>query len=330
MPAASRPRPTIPAALRAQGLIEATFMRGPDGRTLAASLEEGGGYRMRFRRRHARRAPRQQVPREQPPCEGAVINTGGGMAGGDSLRIRVTAEEATNVVLSTPAAERVYGSAGPDTTVDIALRLAAGARLAWLPQETILFGGARLARRLEVEMVGSATLILAEAAIFGRAAMGETLGKGLFADRWRIRRDGCLMHAEQTRLDGPIAELLARKAIGDGARAVATAAIISPDAEDRIDAARAALLGAGSECGVSAWKGMLLARFAAQDPALLRADLVRFLLVAMRGELPRLWALGRDMATRRGPDAVEDMSASMPECDDTVRRQKHCGTGGQI
>jgi urease accessory protein len=315
MSSAASTRSSVPAALRAQGRIEASFLRDADGRTQAASLEEAGGYRMRFPRRHARHAP----------CEGALINTGGGMAGGDQLSVCLLAGEGTNVVVSTPAAERVYRSTGPDTAVDVALRLQAGARLAWLPQETILFAGARLARRLEVDLDASATLVVAEAAIFGRAAMAEKPGKGLFADRWRIRRDGRLIHAEQTRLDGPIAKLLARPAIGDGGTAVATAAMISPEAEDRIDAARIALRDAGCECGVSAWKGMLLARFVSRDPALLRADLVRFLLVAMRGELPRLWTLGSDMPTRSAPDAIGaakagTFAASSSDWEDDIRR----------
>jgi len=303
MPLPSHSRPTVPATLRARGFIEAVFESRPDGVTQAASLEEGGGYRLRFPRRHAR----------QGACEGAIINTGGGMAGGDRLDIRIAARERANLVISTPAAERIYGSAGPETRVAIAARLEAGARLAWLPQETILFGGARLARSLDVEMDSSSTLILAETTIFGRTAMTEKLGAGLFTDRWRIRRDGTLVHAEKTRLDGPIAELLARQAIGDGARAVATALMISPEAEDRLDAARSALRDAHCECGASAWKGLLLARFAARDPLLLRGDLVRFLLMAMQGKLPRLWSLVGDAAAAANLGTVEAVPASQQD-----------------
>ena len=95
MPLPSHSRPTVPATLRARGFIEAVFESRPDGVTQAASLEEGGGYRLRFPRRHAR----------QGACEGAIINTGGGMAGGDRLDIRIAARERANLVISTPAAE---------------------------------------------------------------------------------------------------------------------------------------------------------------------------------------------------------------------------------
>ena len=232
---------TVPSSLRAQGRVDAVFEHSGDGLTRLASLEESGGYRMRLARRR----------REARSCEAAIINTGGGMAGGDRLSISVEAGARANVVISAPAAERIYRSSGPDTVIGIDLRLDAGARLAWLPQETIPFRGARLARRLDVDMDKSATLIIAETTIFGRIAMGETPGRGLFADRWRIKRDGRLMHAEDMRLDGSIGSLLARSAIGKGARAFATVLLVSPQAEDRLDAARRALDDAGFEAGAS-------------------------------------------------------------------------------
>jgi urease accessory protein len=282
--------------------LSARFERPEAGATGIAALEESGGYRMRFARGRS----------AAEPCEGAVINTGGGMAGGDLLSITVEAGGLANVVLATPTAERIYRSSGPDTTIDVGLRLEAGARLAWLPQETILFRGARLRRRLEVEMDESASLVIAETTIFGRLAMGETPGRGLFADRRRIRRNGCLVQAEETLLEGPIGRLLGRPAIGGGARAVANVLLVSPLAQDRLDAARSALAHAPCECGTSAWNGMLVARFLASDPADLRAALVRFLLAVTQEDLPRLWTCndnvsmmekaGRETAAGSSPD----------------------------
>ena len=227
------PRPSVPAALRARGRLNAAFALSAAGTTRVESLEEMGGYRMRFPRTHGR-SPGLARPAAGPACEGAIINTGGGMAGGDRLAIAIDAGAGTNVLLSTPSAERIYGSAGPETEIAVSLRLGENARLAWLPRETILFSGARLARRLDVHMPASATLILAEATIFGRLARGEELVSGLFADRWRIRRDDRLLHAEQSRLEGAIGASLDRPAIGKGARAAATVIMVSPQAEDRL------------------------------------------------------------------------------------------------
>lgn len=251
-------------------------------------------------------------------CEAAIINTGGGMAGGDRLSISVEAGARSNVVISAPAAERIYRSSGADTVVGIDLRLDAGARLAWLPQETILFRGARLARRLDVEMDESASLVIAETTIFGRLAMGETPGRGLFADRRRIRRSGCLVQAEETFLEGPIGRLLGRPAIGGGARAVANVLLVSPLAEDRLDAARSALAHAPCECGTSAWNGMLVARFLASDPADLRAALVRFLLALTQEDLPRLWTCN-DNVSMMEKAGMETAAGSSPDLDGAGR-----------
>jgi urease accessory protein len=313
---------SVPHELRAQGRLIATFERTPDGGTKVASLEEGGGYRLRFTRPRSSPVRRAGAALDGiGACEGSVVNTGGGMAGGDRLSVAIDAGRATDVLLSTSAAERIYRSTGRETDVDIDLRLGARARLVWVPQETILFSCARLRRRLSVDMHESATLIAAETVIFGRLAMGESLGKGLFIDRWRIRRGGRLVHAEDTSLDGHIGRLLDRPAIGDGARAIATAIVVAPDAEDRLEAFRARMRVTLCEWGASAWKGRLIARFLAKDPVELRAALVCFLLVTTGGRLPRLWAAAdRDLPTsiRQG---VDGSPATMQEYGWDVRRE---------
>jgi urease accessory protein len=305
--------------LRAQGRLSAAFERSPEGRTHAASLEEAGGYRMRFPNVHVLEA-RGAGGAGHTPCEGTIINTGGGMAGGDRLAIKIEAGRGSHVVLSTPSAERIYGSTGLVTEAAIVLHLEAAARLAWLPRETILFSGARLARRLDVEMEASATLILAETIVFGRLAMGERLGRGLFADSWRIKRSGRLLHAEEARLDGDIGRLLDRPALAGGARAMATAIMVAPDAEDKLDAARSSLLGARCACGASAWDGMLVGRFLAKDPATLRVALARFLHVMTGGHLPYS-LVDRDALARTADRAIEWAAGSMPDWQDWGSRE---------
>ena len=102
------------------------------------------------------------------------------------------------------------------------LGLSDGAELCWLPQETILFDRARLARRIDVELADGASLLMAEAVVFGRAAMGEAMEQGYFADRWRVRRSGKLIFADSARLDGDIAAKLGQPAAAGGGIAIAT------------------------------------------------------------------------------------------------------------
>jgi urease accessory protein len=263
---------TIPAFVRAAGGVRVVIGETKRG-SAPLAIAESGGYRVRF-------------PRSG---EGVLINTGGGMAGGDRLAVSVEARRGAEAVMTSQAAEKIYRSEGEDAEIAISLRLEEGSRLDWLPQEQILFDGARLSRRLDVAMAGDAALTIVEGAVFGRLAMGETVRTGAFKDRWRIRRDGRLAFAEDVRLEGSIDETLARRAVGAGARALATFLFVAPGAEAGLERARACLKDAAVACGASAFDGMLVARFLAPDPAALRADLARFIERFRNSPLPRAW-----------------------------------------
>lgn len=269
------PARPVPDFVRARGGVRVSV--APTARGSAPiAIAETAGYRVRF-------------PKSDGLCEGVLINTAGGMAGGDAMALDIDVAAGADAAFTTQSAEKIYRSEGPETEIAVKLAVAGGGRLEWLPQEQILFDGARFRRRLEVEMAGDAALTLCESVVFGRLAMGETLGSGAFHDRWRVRRGGRLVFAEDVRLDGAVERTLARAAAGSGARAIATVLHVAPDAPARRDGLRAALEGAACECGLSAWNGMLVARFLAEDPHALRTGLAK-MLSRLRGRpVPRSW-----------------------------------------
>ncbi len=262
----------MPVFVRAEGGVRVAFGATPRG-TAPLTIAESGGYRVRFPR----------------TGEGVLINTGGGMTGGDRMSLDVAVGPGADAVVTTQAAEKIYRSDGPDTEIAASLDLQPGSRLAWLPQEQILFDGARLRRTLDVVMSADAALTLVESVVFGRQAMGENVHAGAFRDRWRIRRDGRLVFAEDVHLDGAVTATLSHRAVANGARALATFLHIAPDAERQLEAAREALAGAASECGATAFDGMLLARFLGADPQALRADIARFIEAFRGAPMPRSW-----------------------------------------
>jgi urease accessory protein len=217
-----------------------------------------------------------------------LINTAGGIAGGDRFDIEVAAGEGTRLTLTTAAAEKVYRAAGPAAQLNIALKAAEGAHLSWLPQETILFDRARISRRIDIDLAEGASLLLCEIVVFGRAAMGERMSSGEFVDRWRVRRGGRLVFAETVRLEGDIGEKLGRPAIAKAGAAVGTALIVPGD-EAVVERIREAADTFGGEVGISAWNGFAMARFCAQDAVRLRADMITVLGRASASALPRLW-----------------------------------------
>lgn len=249
-----------------------------DGRTRPMRIEESGSMRIRL------------TKGEGPGLDAVLVNTAGGIACGDRFAVDIEACAGASVSVATPAAEKVYRSDGSVSQFSVGLRVGAGARLDWLPQETILFDRARLDRRLEAVVADGARLTLLEAVVFGREARAEVIADGLFIDRWRIRRGLRLVYADALRLDGPIADLLRKPSVGNGARAFATLIHVAPDAEARLEAAREQLTsGNGCDAAASAWNGLLAVRFCAVSIKALRAAICPFL-VAFRGEpLPRVW-----------------------------------------
>lgn len=261
--------------VRTAGGLKARYVFA-DRATRIAELAEYGGYRLRFPTTHAAH------------IESSQINSGGGVVGGDTLSIDIDVGAGADAVHSTATAERIYRSIGPPARMDITLNLGGAARLDWLPQETILYSGARLHRRFEVDIAPDARLLMAEMVVFGRVAHGEVPGTGELRDHWRIRRGGRLVFAEAVRLDGHVADILARPAVAAGARSTGLVVAISPDAEDRIEALRSQMATARSDWGASAWNGLLTARFLG-TPEDVRRDIIRAVEVLAGRAMPRTW-----------------------------------------
>jgi urease accessory protein len=263
------------AANRARGAV--TFdVQLSEAVTRRRHLHESGSLRVRF---------------PSPEAEGlsaVFVNTAGGIAGGDRFDIDIAAGMGSRLTVTTAAAEKIYRAQGPAAEVNIALRAADGAHLAWLPQETILFDRARVKRRIDIDLAENASLLLCEIVVFGRAAMGERMLHGEFVDRWRLRRAGKLVFAETVRLDGDIGDKLAKPAIAGGGVAIGTALIVPADGA-LVERIRELAKSFRGEVGISCWNGFAMARFCAQDAARLRADMMAVLGRASGSALPRLW-----------------------------------------
>ena len=225
--------------------------------------------------------------------EAVLINSSGGLTGGDRMHWRAEAGEGGRLTLTTQACEKVYRASEGVAEVATRLHIGAGARIDWLPQETILYDRAALSRALEVEIGAGGTLLAAEAVLLGRRAMGETVQSASLHDRWRIRREGRLIFADDTRLEGLVTALAAKAATLDGASAYASVLLVSSEADRLIEPVRATLDGvSGAQGGASAFDGKLFCRIVAQDGMALRRALIP-VLTALRGglDLPRIWTI---------------------------------------
>jgi urease accessory protein len=273
------PVPDPMAAIRAVAGVSASF-GAAEGVTRLASLTEFGGYRGKL------------PASDGNGIEAVLVNTGGGVAGGDHVSINIAAEAGASVTVTTPSAERIYRSTASGQPADINVRLAveSGATLVWAPQATLLFNGARLTRSYEVDVAPDGGLLMAETTLFGRRGSGETMTDGLLRDHWRVRRGGELIFADATRLAGPIGAHLARPAVADNAGGVGLLLAVAPGIEEQLDAVRAALATVkGALVGVSAWDGLLVMRCTGTALEDLQDCLRRAMQVLNFRPLPVVW-----------------------------------------
>lgn len=261
---------------RADGRAELALSAAPDGARLR-HLYQAAPLRWLF-------------PDAEPdePKPGALVNVAGGLAGGDRIASTLRLGPAARFAATTPAAEKIYRSLGDETSIAAAIEVSENAVCEWLPQETILFDGARLRRRLDVVLAPTARLLAAEMLVLGRAAHGERFLRGRLHEVWRVRRGGVLLWADSLRLDDPAAaaapfRLGAANALGTLLLAAPAAEALRPFARD--------LAGGGASLVAP---GLLLLRWLGEAGAV-RASLgaaVAALRAAAFGHpprLPRLW-----------------------------------------
>ena len=268
----------LPQRVAARGAIA---VRLRDGRTRLERLLQDGAAKIR-------------MPRSDgDPLEAVLINTAGGLTGGDRLAWEAELGVGASMVMTTQASEKVYRASSGHAEVAVRLSVGEGGRIAWLPQETIMFDRAAFARKLHVDLAAGAGALIAEATVFGRGAMGETVERGMFRDRWRVSCAGRLVHAEDFAVGPDVhAALGARAALG-GFAAMATVLLVGADAENWLDRVREII---GDDGGASAWSvggtGKLLARLCDGNGYGLRKRLVPLLgLLNGRAGLPKCWSL---------------------------------------
>ena len=260
---------------RAEGSLRLAA-RSRNGATRIMTLRQAGSSKLLFPKARSAR------------LTGVVVNTAGGIAGGDRFRTSVALESGSIVTLTSQAAERIYLSRdGTPARVTVDARIAEGARLNWLPNETIFFDGGALERRFTCDLAPGGSLLYVEPLVFGRAAMGETVRSGHLTDRVMIRREGSPVFADTLGLRGDIAHHLDGPATGGGAQAAAQLLYIAPDAERWIDPVRALLPETAGASLIGA--DILTVRILARTGKSLRESLMTLIRCLDTNNLPATW-----------------------------------------
>lgn len=227
------------------------------------------------------------TPDPGQPLEAVLVNVAGGLAGGDSLEARVTLREGSRALVTTPAAEKIYRSLGEDSRIATQIEVGTGAVLEYLPQEAILFEGARLYRSMDAHVSPGGTLLAAESVVLGRIARGEAWRSGSLRDSWRLRQGGRLIWADALALDA--AQRDAPFGL-NGADSLGMVLLLAEDAARHRELARELAQGAASLVR----PGLLLLRFLGSAGGVrgAMATAIREMRAAALGRpksLPRLW-----------------------------------------
>ncbi len=280
---ASPARTALAAIARSNGRVEISYCLKNNASKLVHLYQQGCG-RVRF----------PKVDHAEYP-EAVLINTAGGLTGGDHVSYQVTLESGAGLTISGQAAEKIYKSVGNTAVIDAEMQIGAGATLEWLPQETILFDKSRFRRLNKVNLEAGSRLIAVEATVFGRTAYGETLHSACIQDGWKIWRDGKLIWLDQFKLDGDIDAEAARPAVLAGAKGIATILLADDAASAYLEMAQTLARNSGVRAAVTCRDELLIMRVLAETGYDLRRAVARILtqlrstLAGHSVALPKVW-----------------------------------------
>jgi len=206
--------------------------------------------------------------------EAVVVNAAGGIAGGDRLEIEVTALGDALVTVTSQAAEKIYRSLDQPAQVVTKLKACDTAKLAWLPQETIIFNSARIQRQTEIDLCAGAELMALEWLVLGRTAHGEEVVRGHIRDRWLVRRDGRLVWADSFLVAEEAFPHLRRKALLSGYKAIGTLLYFGPHLDRRLEMLREAAQSLACSSEATMVSGLIVVRLASETSSELRIALI--------------------------------------------------------
>ena len=215
------------------------------------------------RHRGPLRVQKALYPEGEAVCQAIVLHPPSGIAGGDQLRIAAAVGQAAHAQLTTPGAGKWYRSAGTEASQTLDFSVAENATLEWLPQETIVFDGARCRMDTRIALADSSRYLGWEILCLGRRAAGERFAHGHLSLHTRIERQGNVVWLERGQLTGndPLLDSISAWA---GASVCATLQATVPagfEVAPLLEACRSLEPADQALHGITALRGLLVARY---------------------------------------------------------------------
>lgn len=236
-------------------------------------------------------------PEGDDVCQAILLHPPSGIVGGDHLEITARVGPAAHAQLITPGAGKWYRSAGPDASQTIRFELQESAVLEWLPQETIVFDGARSHMDIQVTLAADSRYLGWDILCLGRRAAGERFTQGHVGLQTRLERNGAPLWLERGRIAGD--DPLLRSAAGwAGASICGTLLATLPEGIDTtslLDACRTVAPADGAEHGITRLPELLVARYLGHNSESARLwfvalwQVLRPALLGRPAVAPRIW-----------------------------------------
>ncbi len=283
-PTDAMPRPCVPSA---SGGWEAALTLGfsrRDERSVLSKREHTGPLLVQ----------KPLHPEGAGVCQTIVVHPPGGIAGGDRLMLAIDVGARAHAQLTTPAASKWYRSTGTPARQTLEAQVAAGATLEWLPQEAIVFDGARAVLATTIALAADAAFIGWDVVCLGRTHAGERFATGALTQSLQVSRDGILLWCERMALDGG-SRALQSGAILKGAPVFGTMIAAGNVGDDVLASCRLVSCDDG-EVAVTRLPKVLIARYRGGSAPAARmyfASLWRVLRPALAGRAavpPRIWS----------------------------------------
>ena len=268
--------------------------------TLDLGFERDGDTTRLIRREHTGplRVQKPLYPEHPSTCHAIIIHPPGGVVGGDELRMQVDAGPKARAFLSTPGAAKWYRANGHRSRQQLRMRVAAGAALEWLPQETILFNAADVVFDTIIDLGADARYIGCEILCFGRKASGETFEQGQVRQSMMIRREGKPLWLEQGALAAGSRQMQSPLGLGGYSVCASLIAVGSTNSTALLTPLReqcAASSEGHGQFGVTHMKSVIIARYLGNNSEVARRvmlaawQVLRPALLERDAVIPRIW-----------------------------------------
>lgn len=247
------------------------------------------------RHRGPLRVQKALYPEGEEVCQTLVVHPPGGIVGGDALAIDLHGGASTHIQLTTPGAAKWYRTTGATARATTAIRAAEDCIVEWLPQESIVFDGARASMTTRVALARGAVFAGWDIVSLGRTAAGERFTSGRLHQTWELTREDRLVWCERAVLDGGSRALRSGAILGS-APVFGTMIVTGHAMSDALRAACRDVVATEGKCAVTRMPEVCVARYCGASPIAARtyfATLWRLLRPAMIGREfvpPRIWA----------------------------------------